>query len=620
MLSTISAVTILATASMTGWLPTGFRWNPGQFPIPYCLSANATRTSLTQAQVRAEMTEAINYWRSSGAGGGLSCSTYDAAASAASCTARVDSNDSQNNIFFNRNWQHGSQTLGVTWSGGFGNCGSVTDDTGRSHSLTCQNSPDIELNDANLTWDAGGRGSNTDIASILSHEYGHFIGLDHCNDNNTCNFGSAIMYAAYGGGEWKVPQPDDVQGACALYPGTPGGVGYPCANNGTCTSNQCISPGANGYCTAACGTCPVGFACTAHPSFPSGNVCVRDDGTNKATCEICNGGAPNACANNGICLSGIPEQNTGRCAPPCPNPGATDGGCPNLFTCAQVSLGGGNTGYYCIPRSSDCTDLNNIVELQFGQTCTGNPPCASGLDCVEICTRTCTGRPGQGDCPAGFACDTFNFTTGPEDYCAPPVNEGQDCSGFKACPTGPCLRTGSGNPICYRDCAGNPSACNNAQVCNTYQLSGGGTVSVCEPPGVPPRPDGGVTDTGSPPTGDGGPLLPDATAIDPDGGPGPGDPDAGAGQTCTCDQFFYCEPGCDCDQECPCTCDKTFGCDQSCTCDPECYEGGNAQPKDRVGGGCNCATGEPDPTGVSLIALATLAALLRRRQATSRRR
>jgi MYXO-CTERM domain-containing protein len=604
MIHTALALSTLAV----GWLPTGFAWNPGQFPISYCILSNATQTQLTQAQVRTEIERAINYWRSTGAGGGTSCTTFDSRPDTRTCRQGI-SLDTQQNIYFERNWQQGSQTLGVTHSGGVGNCGSTTDDTGTRTALTCQNGPDIELNDANICWDSSGR-SCTDIASIVTHEYGHLLGLDHCNDNGTCTQGRAVMYAAYIGGQIRPPFPDDTQGVCTMYPGTPGGIGFPCTAAGQCTSGMCVAPGASGYCTATCGTCPGGYACDTHQQFPGQMVCVRDDGTNKDTCEVCQGGLPNACANSGLCIAGIPEQDLGRCAPPCPNPNAPDGACPNLFTCVNIQ----GAGPYCIPRSSDCNNLNNFTELQMGQTCNGNPPCATGLECVSICTQACTGPGGQGSCPSGFACETFNFQTGPESYCAPPVREGEDCNGFVACPTGPCLRTGTDPPVCYLDCAGNAGVCNNAQDCNTYGLSGGGTVSICEPAGVPPRTG---TDAGPNPLDSGPGPGEDAGPVEqPDGGPGPGqdatagNPDAtnNTGGSCTCDQFYYCEPGCDCDQECPCLCDETYSCDQSCMCDPECYGPGGTDPP-KAGGTCGCRS-TSDTSSSAVIGLLTLGVLL----------
>lgn len=632
MISTALALTLVVPAFNF----TGFAWPSGQFPIPYCVSANGTQTQLTAAQQRALIIEGINFWRSSGAGGGLTCSSYDAVADARACGRTINLGDNRNNIYFERNaWQWGSQTLGVTHSGGAGNCGQARDSTGQTVRLTCQGSPDIELNDTNgMVWDDGGRRGNTDLTSIVSHEYGHFIGLDHCNENNTCQQGQAVMYAAYLGGDFSVPRSDDAGGACALYPGTPGGVGYPCTNNTQCTSRQCVSPASGGYCTASCGTCPTGYACDTLAGF-AGTVCVRDDGTNRDACEVCQGGLPNACAANGLCVAGIPEPQGGRCVIPCPNVAAANGGCANQYSCQTIR----GAGDYCVPRSGDCTNLNNFTELQFGQACAGaQATCAAGLECIDICTRGCTGA-GQGNCPSGFVCHEFDFQSGPASYCAPPVNEGGDCSGFTACTVGPCLNSG-GAATCYRDCAGNAGACNNAQTCETYQLQGGGSVSICEPPGVPPRPDAGFPpDTGPAPNPDATTMSPDAMSEDggmsmmPDASEGPCAcdltfscepgctcdrecaPDAGGGGgSCACDTFAHCQQGCACDADCPCACDSTVVCDPApsgssdpfCSCDPECYEGngGGTIPRARS----SCATTAAADTwailGVLLVGLA----------------
>lgn len=74
----------------------------------------------------------------------------------------------------------------------------------------------------------------TDLQAIVTHEVGHFIGLDHSPDFD------ATMFAGYSEGEThqRTLEPDDVAGACAAYPpgrsGTcdpdpQGGLGDTCA-------------------------------------------------------------------------------------------------------------------------------------------------------------------------------------------------------------------------------------------------------------------------------------------------------------------------------------------------------------------------------------------------------
>lgn len=234
------------------------------------------------------------------------------------------------------------------------------------------------------------------------------------------------------------------------------------------------------------------------------------------------------------------------------------------------------------------------MTLQVGQTCTGNPPCATGLECIGtggstgICSPECTGNPNG--CPTDWSCAEFE---GGMSFCLPSVDEGQSCEGTVACSAGPCLVTTTGRATCYLDCTNNAGVCNNAQQCITYPLQGGGSVSVCEPPGVPPHPP------------DAGVLIPDAGTIDEDaGGPidqdgGVNTPDAGqTPQTCACDTTYSCDPNCGhCDPECSCDCDLTTVCDPECEmCDPECKDTGCI--------GCTSTSAPVDPflsLGIGLL-------------------
>lgn len=613
-----SLITAVAV-TLTGWQPTYFRWNPGELPIPYCITANGTRTSVSAAGQRAAVVRAINGWRSTGVGGGLSCSLYDAVPDNSACSPQINLRDDQPNIFWESQWTQGSNTLGVTHYTGGGNCGMVN-----GQRVNCTSDGDIELNDATTTWDDAGR-RGTDIQSIMAHEYGHFIGLGHCNENNTCSSGTAVMYAAYPGGQLRVPFPDDVTGACTLYPGQSGGIGFPCTSNNGCNQGICVNAGNAGYCSEPCGTCPQGYACDANPTNPAQNICVRDDGSNRDLCEECSFGLPNACANSGVCLTGIPEAQAGRCATPCPNPNVTDGACAANFTCVRYSFQGGGSGFYCIPKSRDCTNLTNFTELDLGQQCSGDPPCKAGLTCIGMCSQQCNQSPDN--CPNGFACESFNFQSGAQNWCATPVAEGQNCDGLRACPSGPCLLDSAGAATCYQDCTNNAAACNNAQQCVNYTV-GGQPVGLCEPPGVPPlppRPDSGIhADSGSPPFDSG--TGPRDAGVGADGGPVGGyDARPGGGGTvpqfCACDQYFYCEAECACDLECPCACDQTYACDldesgSDCSCDPECHTTAPAQfMKAETGGGGICAHMPSDdgtPWAVVLLLLGAFAVSRRR--------
>ena len=623
LIGTTASIALLIVA----WQPTGVRWDSNRFPVPYCISANAQNATVNATAQRQAVLDGINVWVTPASGGSLSCSDYRATNATYTCTVGVNVRDREPNIFWERNWTQGSRTIGVAWSISDGtSCGSVTDDTNQSYNLTCVFDSDIELNDVNFQWTTNGR-TGTDITSIVAHEYGHFIGLDHCNNNNTCQLGGAIMYAAYAGGALRNPFTDDVEGACALYPGNVGGVGWPCTANGECTSSLCLNVGGDRYCSQTCGTCPSGFRCAANPNNPAQQVCLRDNGLNRAVCETCIGGATNACLNNGLCVAGIPEQNQGRCVEPC-GPGNT---CDAQFRCLQVTLQNGSQENYCFPRSSDCTDLTNFQTLQLGQRCDGDPPCETGLECVGICAPDCTA---DGQCPAAYGCEAFQNG---RSYCLPEVNEGESCEGLVACASGPCIVNPNSNQfLCYQDCATDPSVCNNAQTCETIPLQGGTTVSVCTPPGAPPLPP------------DAGVVFPDAevpdTGTEPDAGVDGGfvsAPDVGFTNMCACDRTFDCDedpdnPGsaCACDPECACGCDITFQCDQDngapCACDPECNCACDTTNScDRVNGqacgcdadcfrtdsGCVCvATGSRPSPWVVGLAVCLLVAIVRRRR------
>lgn len=630
----------LATLLMltAGWLPTGYKWNDGRLPVPYCLVGNATRTSLSQSQQMSEVRRAISQWVSTGAGGAAGCTYYSAQQEGGSCRPTVDLEDGQNNIFWETSWSQGSSTLGVTHYWGSGSCGRVGGQT-----VQCTAEADIEFNDRDVTWDMVGR--QTDVASIAEHEYGHFLGMGHCNENGTCDWGQAVMYASYAGGTMSALLPDDTTGLCALYPGQTGGFAYPCNGAGSCNSGLCVVPsaGGTGFCSQTCGTCPSGYKCDVNPTNPSQQVCVRDDGTNKQLCEVCEGNVRAACANNGVCVGGFPG-NEGHCVTPCPNPGAVDGGCPTKYTCYSFQGGGS----YCGPKSGDCGNLDNFSELPFGAACQGNPPCSSPYECIGICSQQCQANV-PSSCPQDYACETFQFQDQSgrvfeESWCARSVGEGDNCSGLTACQTGPCLGDGNGPSICYQDCTGNPTACNNAQECNTYRV-GTQTVGLCEPAGVPPNPV--FPDAGPIPQPDAGSTLPPR-----DGGT-PGctcdltaacdlgcncdqrcaacacdvssscDQGCACDTTCTntgaceCDSDYCCSPGCACDQECQCACDQYFGCDEGCDCDAECDPScPEFAGKDAVTTDCNCASTSASGSLpiLSFFFLLTAGALLRFRR------
>ena len=72
---------------------------------------------------------------------------------------------------------------------------------------------DIELNAFQFTFSVDGTAPGDDLDSVLTHEVGHWFGLDHSKDPN------ATMFAEYGGGTgFRTLSADDERGICAIYP------------------------------------------------------------------------------------------------------------------------------------------------------------------------------------------------------------------------------------------------------------------------------------------------------------------------------------------------------------------------------------------------------------------
>lgn len=85
-----------------------------------------------------------------------------------------------------------------------------------------------------------------------------------------------------------------MNGRCITGPGSTGGLGSTCDDNGQCSSGQCASDGTNGYCVESCdpaaSACPGGFSCLA---VGAGGVCwpAEGDGGGCSTGDDGHGGS-----------------------------------------------------------------------------------------------------------------------------------------------------------------------------------------------------------------------------------------------------------------------------------------------------------------------------------------
>jgi hypothetical protein len=131
-----------------------------------------------------------------------------------------------------------SFTGGGASGGGTGACGGVGggdgastvgwgDQPGSVLAVTCtlysfsspfNNASEFDMQiDPNWTWTTGGS-PTIDLQSVVTHEFGHALGLGHTGVS------SAVMYASYTQGTLKrTLQADDIAGATAIYGATGGG-------------------------------------------------------------------------------------------------------------------------------------------------------------------------------------------------------------------------------------------------------------------------------------------------------------------------------------------------------------------------------------------------------------
>jgi uncharacterized protein (TIGR03382 family) len=114
-------------------------------------------------------------------------------------------NDNENAVLFvNDGWSHGPGILGLTTLT-YDTCSGVIVDA------------DIEMNSGGFSFSVSDVPSfgKTDLANTVTHEAGHFLGLDHSFEPD------ATMYAKAPAGETSKRDllPDDEEGLCAIYAG-----------------------------------------------------------------------------------------------------------------------------------------------------------------------------------------------------------------------------------------------------------------------------------------------------------------------------------------------------------------------------------------------------------------
>ncbi|MBL8934628.1 MAG: matrixin family metalloprotease [Archangium sp.] len=442
------------------------------------MAINGTQ-AVSYAVVLTGMQSAFQKWSVSNTA--LTCTTsmnfeFQGTYASPTGTTAINGNDGNNNVIWlgGNFWRHGSGTLGVTTTSFFP--GEITD-------------ADMELNN-NSTWANDGRQTAIDYESVVTHEAGHFVGMDHTNSGN------AVMNPSVGNGVVKrALLAPDVSDLCTMYPGAAGGQGATCTSATQCAGGR-VCEGASGStnlictqdCTAVGATCPTGFSCQASTA---GFACLPQVGVSDL-CRFCTTGAD--CV-TGQCLTNGSGNNW--CSTTC-NPSVA-GACGAGYNCTTIG-----TSSYCIPTASctnQCTVATAATDCAPGYECVGgscNPTgnvgdrcevsgvCNMCGQCITDATdpnlafcRSCCNGLGEcagctsTTCTSGQSCTGLSGST--ERVCVPSSGASlcQACSATVSCQSG--LNCVAG--LCRSPC--NPTNPGTCAACAA--VSGGGGVCVCGP-------------------------------------------------------------------------------------------------------------------------------------------
>lgn len=342
---------------------------------------------------------------------------------------------------------------------------------------------DMELNN-NVAWSDNLTANTFDMESVVIHEAGHFLGLNHTGSAN------AVMYANVNYAESKrVLTSLDTNDVCTVYPGDSGAQGQTCTLDSECTGGRVCRSRQGGtakICTTSCtssATCTTGNTCQA---ANIGNACLSQVGV-PDQCKFCQTGGE---CSAGLCL----RFDTGVtfCSLSC----SDSAQCGPNYTC-QMPEG------FCVPNSLTCTNqCTTATECATGYTCTGGTctprgdtgdPCTVSLVCksCNVCTREsaasplsycracCAGMGGGGFCNAcpNTTCGSTNtcaaLSVGNSSVCLPGASAPSTC---QACNNGACaegLLCVAGR--CRSPC--NPAAPGSCVAC--YSLTSGGGACAC---------------------------------------------------------------------------------------------------------------------------------------------
>jgi len=272
------------------------------------------------------------------------------------------------------------------------------------------------LNGDRFTWSAEPRAGAVHAYSILLHELGHYIGLDH-------SAAGTAMQERYPGGALSIGE-DERAGICSLYPASDDPsdcTSRACPTEYECVEGTCVwAPLGDGTQCAPCridDDCNGLGRCINYPDSDvhgyCGDSCSTASDCGMDQCELIGArsfcvrlwpDAPPDCRVERGPGTDPPLADAGTMMPDAGVPSSSDAG--PIVEVPTVSDGG------VVETAADGGAMDSVP---MGETCVGNDDCTTGM-CVSesgsalgVCTDTCDD---DAACPEGFGCREGG-------YCAP---------------------------------------------------------------------------------------------------------------------------------------------------------------------------------------------------------